>query len=71
MQKFLSLGAECIKIQEMADASQGFSTILVILALLLIDVPAPIPLLVSDVYYFCLQLPWSQLMLVYQLWRPK
>jgi hypothetical protein len=25
MQKFLSLGAKCIKIQETADASQGFS----------------------------------------------
>jgi hypothetical protein len=30
MQKFLSLGAECVKIQETADASQGFSTMLVI-----------------------------------------
>jgi hypothetical protein len=52
MQKFLSLGAECIKIQEMADASQGFSTMLVILALLLVDFLAPILLQVSDVFSF-------------------
>jgi hypothetical protein len=71
MQKFLSLGAECVKIQETANASQGFSTVLVILALLLIDLLAPILLLVSDVFFFCSQLPWSQLVLVYQLWRPK
>jgi hypothetical protein len=36
MQKFLSFGAECIKIQETADASQGISPVLVILALLLL-----------------------------------
>jgi hypothetical protein len=30
MQKFLSLGAECVKIQETADASQGMSFVLVI-----------------------------------------
>jgi hypothetical protein len=32
MQKFLSLGAECVKIQEIADASQGISRVLVIFA---------------------------------------
>jgi hypothetical protein len=42
MQKFLSLGAECVKIQETADASQGFSIVLVILAFLLFDLLAPI-----------------------------
>jgi hypothetical protein len=42
MQKFLSLGAECVKIQETADGSQGFSIVLVILALLLVDFLAPI-----------------------------
>jgi hypothetical protein len=34
MQKFLSLGAECVKIQETADASQGISLVLVIFDLL-------------------------------------
>jgi hypothetical protein len=28
MQKFLSLGAECVKIHETADASQGMSLVL-------------------------------------------
>jgi hypothetical protein len=28
MQRFLSLGAKCIKIQETADASQGISSVL-------------------------------------------
>jgi hypothetical protein len=37
MQKFLSLGAECVKIQETAYASQGISLVLMILALLLFD----------------------------------
>jgi hypothetical protein len=41
MQKFLSLGAECIKIQEISDASQGISLVLVILALLLFDLLSP------------------------------
>jgi hypothetical protein len=31
MQKFLSLGAECIKIQETANASQGIFLMLVII----------------------------------------
>jgi hypothetical protein len=31
MQKFLSLGAECVKIQGTADASQGMSFVFVIL----------------------------------------
>jgi hypothetical protein len=35
MQKFLSLGAECVKIQKTADASQSIFLALVILALLL------------------------------------
>jgi hypothetical protein len=52
MQKFLSLGAECVKIQETADASQGFSAVLVIFALLLVDLLAPILLQVSDVFSF-------------------
>jgi hypothetical protein len=30
MQKFLSLGVECVKIQETVDASQGISLVLVI-----------------------------------------
>jgi hypothetical protein len=30
MQKFLSLGAECVKIQETADASQGMFLVLVV-----------------------------------------
>jgi hypothetical protein len=54
MQKFLSVGAECVKIQETVDACQGFFTVFVILALLLIDLLAPILLLVSDVFLFCL-----------------
>jgi hypothetical protein len=41
MQRFLSLGAECVKIQETADASQGISLVLVILALLLFDLLSP------------------------------
>jgi hypothetical protein len=28
MQKFLSLGAECVRIQESADASQGMSIVI-------------------------------------------
>jgi hypothetical protein len=28
MQKFLSLGAECVRIQESADGSQGMSTVI-------------------------------------------
>jgi hypothetical protein len=44
MQKFLSLGAECVKIQEAADASKGISLVLVILALLLFDLLSPMPL---------------------------
>jgi hypothetical protein len=31
MQKFLSLGAKCVKIQETADASQGIFLVLVII----------------------------------------
>jgi hypothetical protein len=30
MRKFLSLGAECVKIQEAAHASQGMSLVLVV-----------------------------------------
>jgi hypothetical protein len=41
MQKFLSLGVECVKVQETADASQGISLVLVILALLLFDLLSP------------------------------
>jgi hypothetical protein len=41
MQKFLSLGAECVKIQETVDASQGISLMLVILSLLLFDLLSP------------------------------
>jgi hypothetical protein len=41
MQRFLSLGAECVKIQETADASQGTSLVFVILALLLFDLLSP------------------------------
>jgi hypothetical protein len=41
MQKFLSLGAECVKIEETADASQGISLVLVIPALLLFDLLSP------------------------------
>jgi hypothetical protein len=52
MQKFLSLGAECVKIQETADASQGISLVLVILALLLFDLLSPMLLWVSDVFSF-------------------
>jgi hypothetical protein len=70
MQKFLSLGAECVKIQEIADASQGISLVLVILALLLFDLLSPMLLWVSDVFSFASQLPWSPLMLAYQLWMP-
>jgi hypothetical protein len=41
MQKFLSLGAECVKIQETVDASQGISLVLAILTLLLFDLLSP------------------------------
>jgi hypothetical protein len=41
MQKFLSLGAKCVKIQETVDASQGTSPVLVILSLLLFDLLSP------------------------------
>jgi hypothetical protein len=52
MQKFLSLGAECVKIQETADASQGISLVLAILALLLLDLLSPMFLWISDVFSF-------------------
>jgi hypothetical protein len=32
MQRYLSVGAECVKIQETANASQGISSILLTLA---------------------------------------
>jgi hypothetical protein len=41
MQKFLSLGAQCVKIQETADASQGISLVLVIPSFLLFDLLTP------------------------------
>jgi hypothetical protein len=67
IQKFLSLGVECVKIQETIDASQGISLVLVTLALLLFDLLSPMFLWVSDVFSFALQLPWSPVMLAYQL----
>jgi hypothetical protein len=41
MQKFLSLGVECVRIQEAADASKGIFLVLEILALLLFDLLFP------------------------------
>jgi hypothetical protein len=67
MQKFLSLGAECVKIQDTTDASQGISLVLVTLALLLFDLLSLMFLWVSHVFSFASQLPWSPLMLAYQL----
>jgi hypothetical protein len=67
MQKFLSLGAECVKIQETANASQGMSLVLVILALLLLDLLSPMFRWTSDVFYFASQLLWLPLMLTYLL----
>jgi hypothetical protein len=52
MQKFLSLGAECVKIQETTDASQGISLVLAILALLLLGLLSPMFLWISDVFSF-------------------
>jgi hypothetical protein len=69
MQKFLSLGAECVKYQETADVTQGMSLVLVILALLLLVLLSPMLRSTSDVFSFALQLLWLPLMLAYPLWK--
>jgi hypothetical protein len=53
MQTFLSLGAECVKIQETANASQGISAVLLTPAFYLY-VLVPIFLMAADVFFFVL-----------------
>jgi hypothetical protein len=70
MQKFHSLGVECVKIQETANTSHGMSLVLVILTLLLLGLRSPMFRWTNDVFYFALQLLWLPLMLAYPLWKP-
>jgi hypothetical protein len=55
MQRFLSLGAECVNIQEIANASQGISIVLVT-PVFYFYVLVPIFLMASDVslFFFCI-----------------
>jgi hypothetical protein len=55
MQKFLSLGAECVKIQETANASQGISSVLLTPAFYFY-ILVPILLMAADVSlsFFCI-----------------
>jgi hypothetical protein len=53
MQRFLSLDADCVKIQETANASQGISSVLLTPAFYFY-VLVPIFLMAVDVSFFCI-----------------
>jgi hypothetical protein len=52
MQRFLSLGAECVKIQETADASQGFFVVPFSFCFFLFHLLGLMLLIATDIFSF-------------------